>query len=414
MTVINSGRKPWPATGRARVWHLTPEEDALAGIEQEARFEMDPWEELVMDYVSSEVEAGETHITMRDILVQALNFDATALYTQQHTKRIGAILRRHQWQGNKPVWITDPTGKKKQIKAWKPPLVTCVTGQGQGREETGNAVSSNENNDVTDVTDVTDSLIDRSNRVESDSRKRETHFTQAIWENGVTTGNRVTEVTAPRISPTRLWQAAAPCRVLLRIASPPCTHPEIRARPCRMALPLSAVRPVATWRCARQKGGGDARDYPGGGAPRRTGHRDPPACPALSPLAGSAHQHEPGGQIPGTCRGTGQLEHLLSAPITALLTEQASSSTIAGTSIPTDRCRGSRLRRAASVSIVAMTAIPRRHGLLARLDQQAAAAAYDAHPVYGVCRQPPGRPRRVVVCPAPRTARLPGCPWDSL
>ena len=103
------------------IWHLTPEEEALAGVEQEARFEVDPWEEIVLDYVRSEVAAGATHVTTRDILAKALNLDDPALYTQSHTKRLGAILRRHQWQGNKPVWITDATGKIKANEGLETP-----------------------------------------------------------------------------------------------------------------------------------------------------------------------------------------------------------------------------------------------------------------------------------------------------
>ena len=211
------------------IWHLTPEEDALAVVEQEERFEVDPWEDLVLDYVRSEVEAGATYVTTRDIFVRALNFDDPTLYTQQHTKRIGAILRRHQWQSNKPVWITDTTGKKKQIKAWKPPLVTDVTGLEQGSEETGNALSGNENNTVTDVTDVTGLLIDSGNGVESESEKHESHFTNTLWGNAVTTGNTGNSGNSPQDPPAlavtgsyALNGAAPDC------LPPPCTHPETR------------------------------------------------------------------------------------------------------------------------------------------------------------------------------------------
>jgi predicted P-loop ATPase len=138
-------------------WHLTAAQEALAAVEQEARVEADPWDELIMDYAQRELDAGAPYITTKDIMVRGLGMDTPALYTQQHTKRIGAVLRRQRWRST-PVWITLAGGKKKQIKAWKAPDVTPVTAQEGEDAQTGNSISANKINDITDVTDVTDDL----------------------------------------------------------------------------------------------------------------------------------------------------------------------------------------------------------------------------------------------------------------
>ena len=171
-------------------WYLTPEEDTLAAVEQDERFEVDPWEEPVLTYC-----AGKAYITTRDLLTNCLGLEQLAHHTQAHTKRLGAILRRHKWQSNKPVWITTMTGDKKQTKAWKPPLVTYATGSTEASIETGNAATPSKNNDVTGVTGVTGGREEWENENRDLIKNSENNSLHPIWENAVTTGNKAKPVT---------------------------------------------------------------------------------------------------------------------------------------------------------------------------------------------------------------------------
>lgn len=52
----------------------------------------DAWEASVLAYV-----ADKTRVTTKAIMVERFHWENPALWTQAHTKRIGAILRQHGW-----------------------------------------------------------------------------------------------------------------------------------------------------------------------------------------------------------------------------------------------------------------------------------------------------------------------------
>ncbi len=156
------------------MWYLTTEEECLANTEREARFEADVWEESIAMFVT-----GKDYVTTQQILVDCLGMYELAHQNVVHSRRVGAVLRRLQWEGNKPVWITRPDGTKHQIKAWKPRTPPTTTPPPQGptsakptmlpmlpiEENIGNGISIYKNKGVTDITDVTDTY--RRQEVES-------------------------------------------------------------------------------------------------------------------------------------------------------------------------------------------------------------------------------------------------------
>ena len=153
-------------------------------------------------------------ISPRDLLTNCLGLEQLAHHTQAHTKRLGAILRRHKWQSNKPVWITTMTGDKKQTKAWKPPLVTYATGSTEASIETGNAATPSKNNDVTGVTGVTGGREEWENENRDLIKNSENNSLHPIWENAVTTGNKAETGNRLPLAPPPLWHPNQPQPVL--------------------------------------------------------------------------------------------------------------------------------------------------------------------------------------------------------
>ena len=129
-------------------WHMDRAMTAIAKREQAARVEADPWDDVVMAYV-----AGHHRVTMGQIMTRALALDLIKDQTPGNARRIGAILRRHEWT-NSPVWVG--TGKAAhQVKMWLAPAedaVGVIFAAVAPQERPCEAPS------VTDVTDVTDTL----------------------------------------------------------------------------------------------------------------------------------------------------------------------------------------------------------------------------------------------------------------
>jgi putative DNA primase/helicase len=227
-------------------WYLTPDEDALAAAEQEDRFEVDPWEEPVLAHLEAVLKDGDPYVTTQDLLSRCLGLEVLAQQNQSHTKRLGAILRRHKWQGNKPVWIKTPAGEQKQIKAWKPPLVTAVTAETRNNTETGNAVIPYKNNSVTGVTGVTGILITGESKNEITVKNSESNSLHPIWKIPVTTGNKAKPVTDdPGGVPAPLTPLPA-----TDCYPPPCPHTETVREPMpdgsSLVRCVACRRPVAT------------------------------------------------------------------------------------------------------------------------------------------------------------------------
>ena len=100
-------------------WHMDRAMAAIAKREQAARVEADPWDDVVMAYV-----AGQPRVTMGQIMTHALALDLIKDQTPGNARRIGAILRRHEWT-NSPVWVG--TGKAaRQVKMWLAPAEDAV------------------------------------------------------------------------------------------------------------------------------------------------------------------------------------------------------------------------------------------------------------------------------------------------
>jgi hypothetical protein len=164
-------------------WHLSAAEEAVAAEEQEARFEVDPWEEAVLEYANSVQKVGRPptqKVTIKEIMVEKFGWENPALWTQASSKRIGAILRRYGWE-RKPFRDDNGILHKGYV------LVTPPTGNNGA---TGNTVSGNKNNVVTPVTPVTPLLHTHiaSEKIEED-QKNENIQKYPLWENGVQTGN---------------------------------------------------------------------------------------------------------------------------------------------------------------------------------------------------------------------------------
>lgn len=88
-------------------WWLPPELKAAAEEEQEARYEVDPWEEVIRDWVS-----GRTKTYVKDIARDAVGIE-TSRRSRRDQNRITAILKRlgwvrgqKDWRGDVP-WIRD-------------------------------------------------------------------------------------------------------------------------------------------------------------------------------------------------------------------------------------------------------------------------------------------------------------------
>jgi predicted P-loop ATPase len=104
------------------VWHLeTPELEALASVEQEMRFQLDPWEPDVREWL-----VGRDDVAIPEVLEGAFGLSRTKR-NQSHDNRIAAILRRlgfQQYRPSKPPRTPryrrvepTPTAKKKTKKS---------------------------------------------------------------------------------------------------------------------------------------------------------------------------------------------------------------------------------------------------------------------------------------------------------
>jgi putative DNA primase/helicase len=85
-----------------RPWHEVPQEEARA--EQEARYQADPWEAAVQDWVT---RTAKSEATSLEIMQQACNKDVSTM-TGADGRRIAAIMRRLGWAAHryaeKRVW----------------------------------------------------------------------------------------------------------------------------------------------------------------------------------------------------------------------------------------------------------------------------------------------------------------------
>jgi predicted P-loop ATPase len=199
---------------QGEIWHLTAEEEALAAAEQEDRFEVDPWEDQILEYVDGlPLEGGTTKkVTTQEIMRNKFAWDNPVLWTQANSKRIGAILRHYGWD-HKPY----RDAQQRLCKGYV--LVTSgdapVTGSTGNRATTGNTLSGNKNKAVTDVTDVTGSAYNREkDQVDVSSKTLQSDLVnplQPLWENGVTTSNTGNNGEHPRPGPPPPASTTTPC-----------------------------------------------------------------------------------------------------------------------------------------------------------------------------------------------------------
>ena len=196
-------------------WYLAPGEDTLAVVEQDERFEVDPWEEPVLLYVKSLEQ-----VSTRQVMEQGFEWDNPLLWTQANSKRIGAILRRHDWR-HQTCRAADGTpfkGFKREIQQTSvtdPPAVTDDT------PPIGYNVTPYKNNTVTDVTDVTDGPIQGESENVTMTQKSQNVVTSPLWENAVTTGyTGYTGYTGSAVTTPLPATDGSP----LADAPPPCVH----------------------------------------------------------------------------------------------------------------------------------------------------------------------------------------------
>jgi predicted P-loop ATPase len=92
-------------------------EDVLinaATLEQDARLEIHPWDDKVIEYAN-----GRPFVTTHEILQHAIGMP-TDRWSDFHTKIIGSILRRNGWERTF-VRATDASGKSRSIRAFVRP-----------------------------------------------------------------------------------------------------------------------------------------------------------------------------------------------------------------------------------------------------------------------------------------------------
>jgi putative DNA primase/helicase len=91
-----------------KTWHEVPQEEARA--EQEARYEVDPWEDILREWLAG----NKAELTTIQILRLACNKEADTVKSGD-ARRIAAIMRRLGW-----------TSKKRQggARYWVPKIVT--------------------------------------------------------------------------------------------------------------------------------------------------------------------------------------------------------------------------------------------------------------------------------------------------
>jgi predicted P-loop ATPase len=97
-------REGWPQAPLSSpgewLWWLTPEEEAAAADEQEARTEEDPWEPMIQDWLMCPVKPDGNAIdvaggfTTSDVLMGAIGLSSSQL-TRQAQTRVGNILRNY-------------------------------------------------------------------------------------------------------------------------------------------------------------------------------------------------------------------------------------------------------------------------------------------------------------------------------
>ena len=111
----------------SEAWFLTEDQEELAYAEQAKRLEPDDWEEPVLAYVEAHKHAnhdGTLHyMTTIELLTECFQITNPLLHTQQHTKRLGSILRAHGWK-SQPVRAKDatvPEDKSIRFKAFAKP-----------------------------------------------------------------------------------------------------------------------------------------------------------------------------------------------------------------------------------------------------------------------------------------------------
>lgn len=90
-------------------WWLEGEENGLARLEQEARFDQDPWHSLIADYV-----ANRTSVTTHEIVTVCLTVPLPQI-NQATKRRVGRTLRKLGWDLSFPK---DSTGKTQ--RTWVP------------------------------------------------------------------------------------------------------------------------------------------------------------------------------------------------------------------------------------------------------------------------------------------------------
>ena len=106
--LFHAGAHWWPSRAFER-------EHILA--EQEDRFEVDVWEEKILDYLRSKQASSDPKTTVWQIAREALFFEATARIGTSDGRRITAVLERH--------WERKRMGKGRDCKRyWVPPGCT--------------------------------------------------------------------------------------------------------------------------------------------------------------------------------------------------------------------------------------------------------------------------------------------------
>jgi predicted P-loop ATPase len=126
-------------------WHLTPEEEALAKVEQEARMEIDPWEESISKALSEGVrrrfpmpgedpfaiQPGVSSVTTGEVLEHVIGIEV-ARRGRGDEMRVAAILKRFGW-GRKRI----TEGGAQTWRYFNPKINNSATLPTSGRQASG-------------------------------------------------------------------------------------------------------------------------------------------------------------------------------------------------------------------------------------------------------------------------------------
>jgi predicted P-loop ATPase len=77
-------------------WHLSVEDEVAAAKQQEARYEADPWEDAIIEWIEKPAIPRE-EISIRDVLVEALDVKVPMI-TQADSNRVARCLKKLGWR----------------------------------------------------------------------------------------------------------------------------------------------------------------------------------------------------------------------------------------------------------------------------------------------------------------------------